>query len=58
MVVVRAVCYSLTESVYPTRADSKGVSVRAIGHGTVVKLLNAWQMGSIYQDFKTRNLVL
>ena len=39
---------SLAERVYPTGSNSKGVSVRANGNGATVKLLNAWQMKSIY----------
>jgi beta-fructofuranosidase len=40
---------ALAERVYPARANSNGVSVRANGNGTVVESLNAWQMKSIYE---------
>ena len=34
--------------VYPTRADSTGVSIRAQGSDAVLRSLDAWQMHSIY----------
>ncbi len=34
--------------VYPGRQDSVGVSLRAQGRDTVLKSLDAWQMGTIY----------
>ena len=34
--------------VYPGRADSVGVSLRAQGREAVLKSLDAWQMKSIY----------
>ena len=34
--------------VYPSRADSKGVSIRSQGTSATLKKLDAWQMKSIY----------
>lgn len=39
---------ALAVRVYPSREDSKGVSVRAQGTDTELKSLEAWQMKSIY----------
>jgi len=36
--------------VYPGREDSLGVSLRAQGNGATLKSLDAWQMGSIYDE--------
>ena len=36
--------------VYPGRADSTGVSLRACGSGATLRSLDAWQMGSIYDS--------
>ena len=38
----------LAERVYPERADSLGVSVRAQGAPAVLESLDAWQMDSIF----------
>ena len=38
----------LAERVYPERADSLGVSLRAQGAAAVLESLDAWQMDSIY----------
>ena len=38
----------LAERVYPERADSLGVSLRAQGTAAVLESLDAWQMDSIY----------
>jgi beta-fructofuranosidase len=38
----------LAMRVYPGRADSLGVSVRAQGQDAVLRKLDAWQMGSIW----------
>ena len=35
--------------VYPGRADSVGVSLRAQGSDAVLKSLDAWQMADIYE---------
>jgi beta-fructofuranosidase len=35
--------------VYPGRADSVGVSLRAIGRDALLRSLDAWTMGSIYE---------
>ena len=38
----------LAVRVYPGRADSVGVSLRAQGRDAVLRSLDAWQMRSIY----------
>lgn len=40
---------ALAVRVYPSRNDSVGVSLRAQGQDTELKLLEAWQMKSIYE---------
>jgi beta-fructofuranosidase len=35
--------------VYPERDDSLGVSLRAQGRDALLKSLDAWQMGNIYE---------
>ena len=39
---------ALAVRVYPSRNDSVGVSLRAQGQNSELKLLEAWQMKSIY----------
>ena len=39
----------LAMRVYPERADSVGISLRAQGQDAVLKRLHAWQMKSIWQ---------
>jgi beta-fructofuranosidase len=40
---------ALAVRVYPSREDSRGVSLRAQGQDVLVKSLEAWQMRSIYE---------
>lgn len=41
---------ALAVRVYPSRKDALGVSVRSQGQTSELKLLEAWQMKSIYED--------
>jgi beta-fructofuranosidase len=40
---------ALAVRVYPSREDSRGVSMRAQGQDVLLKSLEAWQMKSIYE---------